>query len=685
MPDRLQAAYNSIMPLDFACESDVCAAYEKTPVLWHKWEQRSFDLAASKQQLLFVHVASFADSDGLHMQQHCFANPELAAFLNGNFVCVLVDAQLQAAVAEIMQGYSAALTQHAGACCNLWFDHHAQPLHAAARLDAFALHGRRGLHEIALALLQKQQQNPRELYAHGHNTLQQLQQQHSHHSNRQLPPPDGFFHNLKHWQKHYDSAYGGFGLQQKIANFGVLKMLACFAEYGKESRPELSAQALEMLQGSLEGLLYGGVMFDGVEGGIFSSSSRDWKLPSGQKLLLDQALLLDSLVDAWLLTQKPLYMQAAELQVEFLLEKMWMEQQGFFTTALAHNAISPVPAYSYFAYSCEQIEECAGQLTPAVVSLAAISPKGNICPTDYAGELREDLKGLNMLPLMASLMKQNAEPQEPTNAAELQQMRQQLAGLRRSRPQPQQNRLVSIKDNAAALTALLRWQRVSGNRQAEQLINTLAEQLKPLGMQPDNLPQALYNNERLDHKADADSYAQCLQAAIELQFYQPEAGWAAWGARLEKALHRGYWSNQFGCYLRSKADRLQLVDSVSIADNHYPGVNSLNLLNSPKLEYLTGKSCHSLRQQALLAGVGGYLAEHPTAGAWAQCYAWLWRLGLGTLNYTGPDYSPLWYKLQRQYWPANILWRKQAESQNLPAQANLLLDDNCLHFAGELD
>jgi len=670
------------MPLDFACESDVCAAYEATPVLWHKWEQRSFELAQRDHRLVLVHVAAFGDQQACAMQQNCFSRPQLAEFLNDNFICVLIDPQLQSGVAELLQDYTSALCAGSGGCCNVWFDHLAQPLHAAAELPAFSTGARRGLHEISLALLQKKQQNPRELYAHGHATLQKLQQRHAAHAKRQLPPPDGIAATLHYWQQQYDSACGGFGLQHKIANFGVLKLLANYAAPATRQDPQTAAAAAAMLQGTLDGMLCGGVMFDGVEGGIFSAChGRGWQLPLTQKLLLDQALLLDSLLDGWMLLQAEHYLQAAELLVDFVLERLWMPQQGFFASELAHRTTDQAAAYAYYGYSCPQIEQCARQLTPSVVTLAAISPKGNICPADYAGEHADALQGLNMLPLLCSQkIDWQAANLPPLSSQEVQQLRRQLAELRAGRQQPQLNQLVSVQANAAMLTSLLRWQRLSANRKAEAVIEQLAGQLKPLGLQPDNLPQALYREQILAYKADADTYAHCLQAAIELQFYQPEAGWAAWGARLEKALHRGYWSNQFGCYLRSKAENLQLVDSVRLHDNHYPGVNSLNLLSSPKLEYLTGKSCHSMRQQALLAGVGGYLAEQPCASAWAQCYAWLWRLGLGTLNYTGADYSPLWQQLQQRYWQPNILWRKQADSSHLPAQANLLLDDNCLHF-----
>lgn len=104
---------------------------------------------------------------------------------------------------------------------------------------------------------------------------------------------------------YHDKTHGGFGWSQKFPMIPVLEFLV--VTYERTGCPEY----LEIVNSTLDAMLAGEV-FDGVEGGLFRySTQRDWRMPHYEKMLSDNAGIAHILLDAYRLSDKQAYMDAA--------------------------------------------------------------------------------------------------------------------------------------------------------------------------------------------------------------------------------------------------------------------------------------------------------------------------------------------------------------------------------------
>ena len=121
----------------------------------------------------------------------------------------------------------------------------------------------------------------------------------------------------------YDEEFGGFGLEPKQPPWDALRFLT--ARYGLTG----DRAALGMVETTLRGMWHG--IYDRKDQGFFRYSvSRDWKVPHYEKMLVSNASLLVSYLEAFQLTRKAVYKTAATGILDYLLTTLFSPQQGFF-------------------------------------------------------------------------------------------------------------------------------------------------------------------------------------------------------------------------------------------------------------------------------------------------------------------------------------------------------------------
>lgn len=119
----------------------------------------------------------------------------------------------------------------------------------------------------------------------------------------------------------YDPIYGGFGREPKFPLPDALELLA--VSYADR----VDDRSLEALEKTLRGMAEGG-MYDPVEGGFFRySTTRDWTIPHFEKMLEDNARLIDIYLLAAQLTGDTYYSDVA-LDVLSCAENTWLLENG---------------------------------------------------------------------------------------------------------------------------------------------------------------------------------------------------------------------------------------------------------------------------------------------------------------------------------------------------------------------
>lgn len=145
----------------------------------------------------------------------------------------------------------------------------------------------------------------------------------------QLDVDDGELWDTYEWIRDdlvdsYDAYFGGFGTQPKFPMVGALRL--CAHDYVLTQNREME----KILTHSLESMVRGGI-YDQVEGGFFRySTTRDWQIPHFEKMLEDNSLLLDLLVDAYKLTRTETFVRAALDTLRYLEVRLLQQRPPSF-------------------------------------------------------------------------------------------------------------------------------------------------------------------------------------------------------------------------------------------------------------------------------------------------------------------------------------------------------------------
>lgn len=122
----------------------------------------------------------------------------------------------------------------------------------------------------------------------------------------------------------FDRYHGGFGDVEKFPHLGVVEWLLDRAARGAEGRE------LEMLDQTLDAMALRG-LHDHVEGGFYRYCTQDdWSVPHYEKLLPDNARLVQLLLRGAALRQRPAWRLAAEGAISWLVGTLWQDRPGAF-------------------------------------------------------------------------------------------------------------------------------------------------------------------------------------------------------------------------------------------------------------------------------------------------------------------------------------------------------------------
>ncbi|MGF1643466.1 MAG: thioredoxin domain-containing protein, partial [Thiotrichales bacterium] len=271
--------------------SPYLALHANDPVHWQDWGPGVLERAQREQKLILVSVGYFACHWCHVMQRESFANAEIAARLNRDFISVKVDRELEPVLDQRLMEFSQNINGIAGWPLNVFLTPEGYPLSGVVYLppDEFAAY----IDRLATRWnAQREQLGPaaRELAARQAAVQRELESTDGQPAVSALA--DAF---VAAALKSGDKLQGGFGQQSKFPT--VPRLLGLLELHQQSSRPEVAA----FLTLTLEHMADFG-LFDHVGGGFFRyTTDPDWHTPHFEKMLYDNALL------AWL------YLRAAEV------------------------------------------------------------------------------------------------------------------------------------------------------------------------------------------------------------------------------------------------------------------------------------------------------------------------------------------------------------------------------------
>ncbi len=331
-----------------------------------------------------------------------------------------------------------------------------------------------------------------------------------------------------------------------------------------------------------------GGIYDHLGGGYSRYSVDDkWLVPHFEKMLYDNAQLLDLLALAWQKTQNPLYLQRAEETVDWLAREMTSSQGAFYSSL---DADSEGEEGKFYVWSLSEI-------------VAALGDDAGLFAQHYDVTAEGNFEGHNILNRLKDLPRNIERKIDFKEENILAANRAALHNIRDGRIRPGLDDKVLADWNGLMIAALVH-AALAMDRPEWIPMAVRAFQFVRRNMTREDRLGHSWREGRLLYPGLASDFTMMIRAALSLHEATGNRDYLDTALTWQAALDRHYFNPETGTYYLTADDAEGLVIRPgSTADDATPNPNGIAAQNLIRLAAFTGD--HAFREKAdrLIEGV----------------------------------------------------------------------------------
>lgn len=314
------------------------------PVDWHPWGKEAFEMAKKKDLPVFLSIG-YSTCHWCHVMAHeSFEDNEVADILNRHYVCIKVDREERPDIDSVYMAACQALTGFGGWPLTAILTPDQEPFYLGTYFPKHQRYGHPGLLELLLKIASLWKKDRKELLKTGQQITALISN--PGHTSESMPDKKILNQAAYFYRSQYDSQWGGFGSAPKFPAAHNLLFLLYYSVF------EESKDALDMAEYTLTAMARGGIN-DHIGGGFSRYSTDDkWLVPHFEKMLYDNALLTIAYLEAYHLTQKPLYADTARRTLDYVLRELTGPEGEFYC---GQDADSEGVEGKYYVFTPEEI------------------------------------------------------------------------------------------------------------------------------------------------------------------------------------------------------------------------------------------------------------------------------------------------------------------------------------------
>ena len=571
------------------------------PVNWYPWGDEAFAVARRLGRPVLLSIG-YSTCHWCHvMEEESFEDLEIAEFLNTHYVAIKVDREERPDLDSVYMAAVQALTGRGGWPMTTWLTAQREVFYGGTYFPP--RDGVRGTRRGFLSLLSDlhavYRQSPERVATRSGEITATVQRVLGVASGGGTPTQRVLDRGAEVAQTRFDPVHGGVrGAPKFPSSFPVRWLLQEAAARGVAGA-ELRRMALKTLDGMADGGIY-----DHIGGGFHRYAvDAAWRVPHFEKMLYDNAQLMQAYLDGWQVSGEERYAVVVRETVEWVLGRMRSEQGAFFSATDADSATPQGEREEgrFFTWTPDELDQVLGADAGRRFGLAyGITPQGNLEGRSVP------YRAVGLDALASRLERPPAEL-----ARLLEQDRRRLRSAREIRPEPLRDDKILVSWNGLMIAAMARAARLLNEPSWLQAALEAAEFLHGQLIVDGRLRRS-WAAGRLGGDAFLDDHAFLVAAWIELHQATSDPIWLDRALELQRGQDLAFRDVEAGGYFFTRHDHEALLAREKpTRDGAEPSGNAVTLVNLTRLYGLTGDPKWRQLRDAQLNFLGEALRKSP--------------------------------------------------------------------------
>jgi len=620
------------------------------PVNWHPWGKEALEKSKREDKPILVSIGYSACHWCHVMERESFEDEETAALMNRFFVNIKIDREERPDLDHIYMDAVQAITGSGGWPLNVFLTPDLKPFYGGTYFPPVRAFNRSSWKEVITAVASAYKEKKEEItqqaeYLTDHlikaNNFQAADMQ----ARESASGKASLQKITESLLKTADKEWGGFGNTPKFPQaFSILFLLRHY--HFSAYQPALDQALL-----SLDKMMMGGI-YDQLGGGFARyATDRRWQIPHFEKMLYDNALLLDAFTEAYQLTGKSEYADVVRNTVQFLENEMMFAEGGFYS---ALDADSEGEEGKYYTWTFEEINNLLGAEAKIFCSVFDVLENGN---WEHKSILWMP-QGLQNFP----------ELNEAEAIGRLQKSKQILLEEREKRVHPGLDDKIILGWNALIIKSLCKAYAAIGEKEylnlAEKTIFFLE---KNLGKENFTFFYHSWNKIINEQEAFLDDYAALTQAYIFLHQVTANTDYLLKARTLTEKLLENFSGEGTVLFDFTNKDQTDvIIRKREIYDGATPSGNALMAENLNNLSILFDVPAWRERAEKMVELIMTIAEKYPTSfGYWCMDLQAL-TLGMKEIAILGANYDQIATEILSEYIPLKLLQSAPNETDAWP-------------------
>lgn len=556
--------------------------HKENPVAWWPWGPEALAEAKRSNRPILLSVG-YAACHWCHVMAHeSFEDDATAQVMNTLFVNIKVDREERPDIDQIYMGALHHLGEQGGWPLTMFLTPAGEPFWGGTYFPKTSQYGRPAFTDVLREVARLFHDEPNKIAQNRDALMARLSQKAQSAGRVDIARPqlDNFAMQVA---RLIDTTNGGLRGAPKFPQCALFEFLWRAGLRGTDDR------FFALVEHTLDRICEGGI-YDHLGGG-FSRYSVDerWLVPHFEKMLYDNAQLLELLALAHVRSGKPLFLQRARETIGWLTREM-TTAEGAFCSSL--DADSEGEEGKFYVWSLEEISEVLGADNAAFFA------------AQYDVTAQGNFEGHNILNRLKGIAR------TPEDEARLVMLRSMLQQKRESRVRPGLDDKVLADWNGLMIAALANAGAMIGQ----------PEWIGLAGRAFDFIAKDMTRGNRLGHSwrdgkllypGLASDYAAMIKAALALHEATGEKKYLDQALAWQAAFDRHYVNETNGGYYLTADDAEGLVVRPdSTADDAIPNPNGIAADNLVRLAAFTGDESFRAKADRLISGVLSEGAEN---------------------------------------------------------------------------